>query len=137
MGDEVAFWLARPAQEVVEALTTVLAASLVLYDAEAHTHHLAMREGRWITHRSTTWDEPRLCVVQARINDRWTLYACSRQRLHADAQSIATWAADKLAPHLPKRAADEPTLPPVGGGGSSGGSAEIGIPVWWARKARN
>jgi hypothetical protein len=136
MGDEVTFRLSGVPREIVDTLTDVLAASVVLYDAEKHTHHLAMSQGRWISHQSTTWDQPRLCYVQARINDRWTLYVCSRRRLHPDAESIAAWAADKLAPQLPKRT-DEPAYPPVAGGGGSGGSAEIGIPVWWARKARN
>jgi hypothetical protein len=137
MGDDVGFRLSRPAQEIADALTSVLSASVVLYDVPQRTHHLAMREGRWISHRNAAFDEPRLCSLQARINDRWMLYVCSRRPLHPDAGSIAGWAAAKLALHLPRRADDEPTYPPVGGDGGSGGAAEIGIPVWWARKARN
>ena len=135
MGDEARFRLSRTPQAIVDMLTDVLAAGVVLYDADAQTHYLAMREGRWIAHRSATWDAPRACYVHARVNDRWTLYVCSGRGLHPDAESIAAWAADKLAVHLPKRA-DEPTYPPIAGGGS-GGSAALGIPVWWARKARN
>jgi hypothetical protein len=130
------FRLPREAQEIVDALRSVLAGSVVLYDVDKHMHHLARARERWFSLRTTSRNEPRLCYVEARINDRWTLYVCSRRRLHPDAASIAKWAAGKLAVHLPKHSA-EPTYPPFGGGGGSGGSAEVGIPVWWARKARS
>jgi hypothetical protein len=76
-------------------------------------------------------------VVETSINDRWTLYVSSRRGLHPDAESIAKWAAEKLALHLPKSSADDTMYPPFGGGGGPSGSAEVGIPVWWARKARS
>jgi hypothetical protein len=77
-----------------------------------------------------------ICVLKARVNDRWTLVVFSRDRRH-DAESLVKWAAEKLGPHLSKRAANDETHPASGGGSGSGGSAEVGIPVWWARKARN
>ena len=140
MGEAPAFRVSSVAQEIVDALRDILSASVVLYDAETRTHQLAMIGDRWYSHESTTSAEPRdLCYLHARINDRWTLYVCSRRSLHPDAQSIAVWAAEKLTPHLPTRTVDEPISPPAGNGGAggSGGSAEIGIPVWWARKVRN
>jgi hypothetical protein len=138
MGEASAFRVSSVAQEIVDGVRDILSASVVLYDAETRTHHLAMNGDRWYSHESTTSAEPRdLCYMHARINDRWTLYVCSRRSLHPDAQSIAVWAAEKLAPHLPTRTADEPTYPPAADSGGSGGSAETGIPVWWAHKVRN
>jgi hypothetical protein len=73
--------------------------------------------------------------VKVAINDRWTLTVFRRRDLHPDAESIATWAAKKLAIHLPRRAANL-DVPPAQGGGGTSGSAELGIPLWWARKHR-
>jgi hypothetical protein len=56
--------------------------------------------------------------------------------LHPDAESITAWTAGRLALHLPRRTADDPMYPPFGGGGGSSGSAAIGVPIWWARRAR-
>jgi hypothetical protein len=130
------FSLSDEGQRIADAAATVLDGRLVLCDGRSAKHHLVAGEHRWISAEEPTIDESQLCFVEARINRRWTLYVCARGGLHHDAQRIADWAARKLDAHLPKQAADEPRSPPASGGGSSG-SAEAGIPVWWARKARN
>jgi hypothetical protein len=131
------FVLSADGRKIVDGVKTALHASVVLHDAEKHEHHLARSGDTWQSIKTTATDEPRLCYVASRINDRWTLYVCSRRPLHPDARSLADWAAIKLALHVPRKTADDPASPPFGGSGGSGGSAEIGIPVWWARKARN
>ena len=131
------FVLAAEGRKIMEAVKTALRASVVLHDAQKQAHHLARGGDRWLSIQSTATDEPVRCYVASKVNDRWTLYVCSRRPLHPDAQSLADWAADKLAPYVPVKTTDEPASPPSGGGGGSGGSAEVGIPVWWARKARN
>jgi hypothetical protein len=125
-------------------LAHVLGAGVALYDDDKRMHHASMSRGRWFSYpvdKAARAAEHRgrdqACVVEARINDRWTLLVRSRRGLHPDAEAIATWAAPKLAPYLPRHAEDEANYPPLGGGGSSGGSAELGIPVWWTRKIRN
>jgi hypothetical protein len=131
------FTLSAEGRKIADAVKTALNASVVLHDAEKREHQVARAGERWLSIQTTATDEPQVFYVTSRINDRWTLYVCSRRRLHPDAQSLADWAAQKLAQHVPDRTADEPASPPFGRGGSSGGSAEVGIPVWWARKARN
>jgi hypothetical protein len=131
------FVLSTEGQKIVDALRTALGATVVLHDAEKRARHVARAGDRWLSIQSATIDATVLCYVASKINHRWTLFVCSRRRLHPDAQSLADWAAKKLAPHVPRKSADELATPPFGGGGGSGGSAEVGISVWWARKARN
>jgi hypothetical protein len=128
------FHLPPKAQEMVDALTKVLDASVVLYDGQNQKHHLAHDAGDWLSFQSTMEDSSLLCWVDAAINNRWTLYVCSRQPLHPDADALARWAAAKLALQLPVRAAEPPALPPISGEGVSTNGPEIGIPVWWTRK---
>jgi hypothetical protein len=131
------FRLSQQGQAIVDALTAVLGASVMLHDSERRTQHIAKSGGGWVSLPTTAKDEPQLCYVQARINDRWTLFVCSPRRLHPDAELMAKWAAAKLELPVPHKTADEPAVPPSGGGGGSAGGAEIGIPVWWARKISN
>jgi hypothetical protein len=129
------FVLPSGAQPIIEALKSVLEAGICLYDEEKRVRHTGM--SRWWLSVNGMADVPAgFCHVQARINDRWTLHVFRRQSLHPDAESIAVWAAGKLALHLSRRTADDSMYPPFGGGGGGGGSAEIGIPIWWARKTR-
>lgn len=131
------FDLPGGAKPIIEALKSVLNAAIHLYDGEKRVRHAAMPRW-WVAGAGMPDTPPGFCHVQARINDRWTLHVFRRPSLHPDAESIAVWAAGKLAPHLPRRTADDPMYPPFGGGGGgSSGSAEIGIPIWWARKARS
>jgi len=131
------FFLSDEGQKIVDTLAKVLDASVTLYDTERRAgHHVASGPSR-LSFPNGVIDGRHLCHLRARINGRWTLSVSSQRRLHPDAESLAKWAATKLEPHVPDKTAEEPTIPPAGGGGGSGGAAEIGIPVWWARKARN
>ncbi len=59
-----------------------------------------------------------------------------RRLLPPDAELLVDWAAVKLSLYLPARPDEE--LPQAGGGGGgSSGSAELGIPLWWARRAHD
>jgi len=131
------FRIAKQAQEIVDGLRATFDAGLEIFDGEARCSHFAISD-RWLSSDVYPSEpERRGCYVEARINDRWTLYLFSRRRLHPDAEAMATWAARMLASYLPRRRVDEPAYRPPGGTGGPGGSAELGIPVWWARKARN
>ena len=133
------FRVSAKAREIVDTLLAVLECAVMLRDAEKRMDHLAMRD-RLLSGKSESAEPARDwvgCVVEARITDRWTLFLSRRPHLHPDARSLARWAAENLAPLLPRSADDDEMAPPFGGGGGSGGSAEAGIPVWWARKARS
>ena len=130
------FVLPGDGQQIIEALKNILGAAICLYDEDKRVRHTAMSRW-WLSINGMADPPPGVCHVQARINERWTLHVLRRPSLHPDAESIAVWAAGKLAPHLPRRTTDDPMYPPFGGGGGSSGSAEIGIPIWWARKARS
>jgi hypothetical protein len=130
------FVLPSGGNPIIEALKNVLEAAICLYDEEKRVRHTAMSSW-WLSVNGMADIPAGFCHVQARINDRWMLHVFKRPSLHPDAESIAVWAAGKLALHLPRRTADDPTYPPFGGGGGgSSGSAEIGIPIWWARRTR-
>ena len=134
------FRVSAKAQEIVDALQSVLECGVSLLDADKGMDHLAMSDGEWWSFPVGKPEAPRDgegCVITARINDRWRLCVSSRRGLHPDAEAIAEWAAKKLAVHLPKSVADDTMYPPFGGGGGSSGSAEIGIPIWWARRMRS
>lgn len=136
------FSLSRQAQTIVHTLMDVLDARVLLKDDEQdELHPLPSRELPPIDMRKLELGILELlpvaksCVVETRVNDRWTLVVASRARRH-DAELLVKWAAEKLAPHLSRRAADDGPHSSAAGGGGSGGSGEVGIPVWWARKAR-
>lgn len=134
MGAE--FRVSNGAQQIIDALKDVLGGAIHLFDEEKRIRHCAMSK-RWLSIEGPMPETPAgLCHAEARINDRWILHVMRRPALHPDVASIAKWAAGKLAAHLPRHTASEPTYPPFGGGGGPSGSAEIGIPVWWARRTR-
>jgi hypothetical protein len=111
----------------------VLEASVCLFDAEKREHHLAMTTWWFSADGDIPAHDARSCRVKVPINERWTLVVVRGPNLHPDAESIATWAAKKLAVYLSRYAANL-DIPPAQGGGGTSGSAELGIPVWWARK---
>jgi hypothetical protein len=131
--------LSPEARQVVDAISNLLRASVVLHDGEKDAHHHVARTPDRLSIPRGWFDEmPRWCRLESRINDRWTLNVFSFRTMLPDAESLVKWAAEKLTVHLPVRAADDdPAVPPAGGSGGSGGSAELGIPISWARKARS
>jgi hypothetical protein len=131
--------LSPEARRVVDTLNDVLQASIVLHDVQkdAH-HHVARTRPRGYAGGIGISELPRSCRLEAQINNRWRLVVVSYRTMLPDAEELVKWAAEKLAVWLPvKTADDEPAVPPGGGSGGSGGSAELGIPISWARKARN
>jgi hypothetical protein len=127
--------LSDSARQIAAALKKVLDATVDLHDAEKRRHHITGPDGCSLEN-DVDFDPPaRVCHLQVQISDRWTLHVYGRPSLHADAEALARWAARKLEAHLPKSTAHDESYPPFGGGGGSSGSAEIGIPLWWARKA--
>jgi hypothetical protein len=137
---EKKFWLAPVAQEIVDGLRRALAHSFIeLHDNQKKNNHVWLfRE--WRTKRSERLHVPQgRCHVEATVNDRWTLavWTWSVRPLHPDAHSLVRWAAQKLAAHLPRTFVSDLPYAPTGGGGGPLGPAEMGIPVWWARRTRN
>ena len=131
------YFLSDSARQIAAALKKVLDATVDLHDAELRRHHVTGPDGCFLE-KDDEFDPPvRVCHLQVKISDRWTLHVYGRPSLHADAESLAKWAARRLEAHLPKSAPRDESYPPFGGGGGgSSGSAEIGIPIWWARTAR-
>ena len=131
------FFLPDRAGQIAAALKKVLDATVDLHDAELRRHHVTGPDGCSLE-KDDEYDPPvRVCHLQVQISDRWTLHVYGRPSLHSDAQALAKWAARKLEVHLPKSTARDESYPPFGGGGGSSGSAEIGIPIWWARRMRS
>jgi hypothetical protein len=133
------FQLTPVAQEIVEALKDVLGGMLMLIDDHEKVVHTAMSRG-WFSFRGARLSAKRhRCHAEVTVNDRWTLFVLARKHrpLRPDTAPLVTWAAQKLAHHLPRRPADDLPYPPTGGSGGPPSSAEVGIPVWWARRARN
>jgi hypothetical protein len=131
------YFLSDSARQIATALKKVLDATVDLHDADLRRHHVTGPDGSFLE-KDVDFDPPvRVCYLQVEISDRWTLHVYGQPSLHPDAEPLAKWAARKLAAYLPKGAARDESYPPFdGGGGGSSGSAEIGIPIWWARKAR-
>jgi hypothetical protein len=124
-------------QQVVDGLREALGAGIALYDADLRWRYFARRDGSWSSHRAGDAFVPPLpgrCVVNARINSRWTLNISRSGRLHPDAEALAAWAVKKLADYLSEAVAENPGYPPIQGGGGTSGSAELGIPVSWLRR---
>jgi hypothetical protein len=132
MAPDKKFRVSAKALEIVDTLHAVLECAVMLRDADQRMSHLSGK-----TENENPARDGAGCVVEARITDRWTLFVSRRPSLHPDARSLARWAAENLAPLLPRSADDDAMSPPFDGGGGSGGSAEAGIPVWWARKVRS
>jgi hypothetical protein len=132
--------LAPGAQKIVDALKDVLGeVFVILIDDAEKSLHLSMSRG-WMSCQGTRADvESRGCHLEVPINVRWSIHVATKREpsLNPNVKQLLTWAAMKLAPHLPSRSAVDFLDPPTGGSGGPPGSAEVGIPVWWARRARN
>jgi hypothetical protein len=133
------FELPPAAQEIVDTLQEVLGAAVALIDAHSNQVHLRMSRG-WFSASGTGSDLRRDgCHVEVAFAERWTIFVAARPGsvLPPDAERVVTWAGRKLAAHLPDRSTDDLPYPPTGGDGGPSGSAEVGIPVRWARRTRN
>jgi hypothetical protein len=151
--------LGDEAEQIVDAVRDTLPAGVTLIDLDEAQAHSRM--SRWWFSRSVpvraldarVLDRLREGeMVHVRVNRRWILRVLSRNRRvvneagivtgmapggsPADAMTLAAWAAGKLAHFLPAASRFSDVTPPARGGGGSGGNAELGIPVWWARKGR-
>ena len=136
---EKPFELTPVPQEIIRGLETALGRSfLALHDKHASKQHIWMSR-TWRTFRNVELYIPeQRCRAVVEMNDRWTLgvWSCTADPLHASAPSLVKWAAQKLAVHLPGLPVDDLPYPPAGGSGGPPGSAEVGIPGWWARRTR-
>ena len=133
-------------QELVDALKDALDGAFVfLIDDTEKCLHLSMPR-RWFSCQRTRAElqshgelQSRGCHLEVAVNARWSIYVAAKAApyLHHDAKRLLTWVAAKLEPHLPPLPALGFRDPPTGGDGGPSGSAEIGIPVSWARRARS
>jgi hypothetical protein len=150
--------LESEADNAIATLGEVCAVALI--DLDENKSHMRMSSG-WFSYNATTEDaaatvETRspthhsLCIP---INRRWILRVAGLGKRIADDGWIVTYAkappmsieqealaantARLLARLLPSASRLTEVLPPDGTGSGGSGSAELGIPVWWARKARS
>jgi len=129
------FRVSRPAQEIVEALKEILDAVVMIVDERHGRRHVSMTEGAWSSgDTSDVRPVPGWCSLHARVNARFVLRVVRRGQLHAGAPTVCNWAAQKLAEYFRAGASKSSSAPPVPGGGGTAGPAEMGIPVWWARR---
>ena len=120
---------------MIDALRKLFDAAVVLYDAQKRKHHVARDAKGWFSLEATARDGSPVCHAEARINDRWTISVWSRRWLHPDAQALVTWAAGKLAPHLPRKTAGGATVLAFNRGGSSNAAeVEARTTIWSGRK---
>ena len=96
------FRVSTTAQQIVDAIHGVLDCAVGLHDGEKGMFHALMPPADWRSYKvgAELPRDVKNCAVDARINERWTLVVSSRHGLHPDAEAIAKWAADKLAPFL-------------------------------------
>jgi hypothetical protein len=145
------------AVEIIATLAEVCAVALI--DLDENQSHMWMSSW-WFSCEATTEQlaasvkrsegDDSLCIP---INRRWILRVSGRGIRVADDGWIVTYAAapplsveqetlaantaERLARFLPSTSRFSELLPPDRSGSGGSGGAELGIPVWWARKARN
>ena len=121
---------------MIDALRKLFDAAVVLYDGQKRKHHVARDAKGWFSLEATARDGAPVCRAEAHINDRWTISVWSRRWLHPDAQALVTWAAGKLAAHLPRKATEASTVLAFGGGGASSNLVEVEgrTTIWSGRK---
>ena len=150
--------LESEAVEIIATLAEVCAVALI--DLDENQSHMRMSSW-WFSCKATTEQLAATVVKRSEgheslcipINRRWILRVSGRGIRIADDGWIVTYAAapplsteqetlaadtaELLARFLPSTSRFSELLPPDGTGSGGSGSAELGIPVWWARKARN
>jgi hypothetical protein len=155
--------LDRRADEIIEMLAEVVSFHVQLFDLERRRAHLRTSARSWFSHDIVGAEKLADAVITpshesqsvfVRINRRWILrVGTTGPRVHDDGFTVtygkdpplsvehlalAERAAEMLGCVLPAPSNASEVAPPAGSdGGGGSGSAELGIPVWWARKARN
>jgi hypothetical protein len=140
------FQLPPVAQQIVEGLKDAIDCRLIVVSDQHDESQSSWTFGDWLSRDPGAESRPDeqlpVCYLEEAINDRWTLGVWSYIKGAPDpgVTSLVKWAARMLALHLPRRPTRmDPIIayqaPSTGGGGPSG-AAEVGIPVWWARRIR-
>jgi hypothetical protein len=133
--------LAYEAAELIAALVTHLSSVVALEDAQLHQTHVKMTD--WWFSMPTTGEEPIGLrtfdgrALAGQINTRWRIWILAHRSLPSGASELLESTAQKLAGFLPPKEMDHVPAPPDRGGGGTSSGGELGIPVSWARKARN
>ena len=134
--------VASEALHIIAVLMEKLHASVALQDVQRREAHIKMTDWWWC--EATALDEVPIGMrdpdgeqLSAPINWRWRLWATPDTHFTAGAFDVVLETAKKLADFLPAEEMPDVPAPAGGGTGGSSGSAELGIPVEWARKIRN
>jgi hypothetical protein len=134
--------LAGKALDLIAALMEQLGASVALQDVQRREAHIKMSD-LWLS-AATAPDEVPIGMrdpdgeqLSAAINWRWKLWVAPDTHFPSKAFDVVLETAKHLAAFLPAEEMPEAPGPAGGAAGGSSGSAELGIPVEWARKVRN
>jgi hypothetical protein len=152
--------LEREADEIIAMLIEVLPSHVALIDLDEKQSHARMPRW-WFSHEVATADLAATALnrthhhgsLYVRISRRWILRVVRSGTRVVEDGWIVSWrkalplsmedealvekAAQLLARFLPATSRFSEVPPPDGTGSGGSGSAELGIPVWWARKARS
>src|SRR4029078_305557 len=152
--------LSSAADEIISTLMDVVSVHVALVDLDEKRSHARMSSW-WFSHELGTEEFEAAALNRAqssdrvfvRINRRWVMRVAGRGVRTVDDAWIVTFgrsvplsmeqvafverAAERLRPFLPATSKLSEVPSPNGTSGSGSGGAELGIPVWWARKTRN
>jgi hypothetical protein len=152
--------LSSEVNEIISTMTDALTVHVQLIDLDEKRSHARMfsswasyelgPEGLEVAMRVRSQNDAELHV---RINRRWIMLVGACPTPVADDGLMVTYgrppplskeqvasverAAERLRPLLPATSPLSEVPDPTGTSGSGSGGAEMGIPVWWARKVRN
>ena len=152
--------LSSAADEIISTLMDVVSVHVALVDLDEKRSHARMSSW-WFSHELGTEEFEAAALNRAqssdrvfvRINRRWVMRVAGRGVRTVDDGWIVTFgrsvplsmeqvafverAAERLRPFLPATSKLSEVPSPNGTSGGGSGGAELGIPVWWARKMRN
>jgi hypothetical protein len=152
--------LSSAADEIISTLMDVVSVHVALVDLDEKRSHARMSSW-WFSRELGTEESEAAALTRAqsddrvfvRINRRWVMRVAGRGVCTVDDGWIVTIgrpvplsmeqvafverAAERLRPFLPATSTPSQVRSPDGTSGSGSGGAELGIPVWWARKMRN
>jgi hypothetical protein len=155
--------LSNEADEIISKLMDVLSVHVALVDLDDKRRHARMSSSSssWFSHEVATEtlaaasltrapNDDEVCV---RVNRRWILHVIAHRArvtddgwivthgrslpLSAGQVALVKQAAERLKRFLPAASTLSDVPWPDGSSGGGSGGAELGIPVWWARKVRN